>query len=64
MSLKRVAPRFTDDRFSARSIHARGAQRYSERRMLKLWRRGMDDWDNFYMLAGGTGGTLIGLISW
>lgn len=22
----------------------------------------MDDWDNFYMLAGGTGGTLIGLI--
>ena len=22
----------------------------------------MDDWDNFYMLAGGTAGTLIGLI--
>ena len=22
----------------------------------------MDDWDNFYMLAGSTGGTLIGLI--
>src|SRR5919108_3859603 len=22
----------------------------------------MDDWDNFYMLAGGTGGTLIGII--
>ena len=22
----------------------------------------MDDWDNFYMLTGGTGGTLIGLI--
>ena len=22
----------------------------------------MDDWDNFYMLAGGTAGTLIGLV--
>jgi hypothetical protein len=22
----------------------------------------MEDWDNFYMLAGGTAGTLIGLI--
>ena len=22
----------------------------------------MDDWDNFYMLAGGTAGTLIGII--
>jgi hypothetical protein len=22
----------------------------------------MDDWDNFYMLAGGTAGTLTGLI--
>jgi hypothetical protein len=60
MSLKRVASKFTHERFRrADSNLARERAIVSE---IGLWESGMDDWDNFYMLAGGTAGTLIGII--
>jgi hypothetical protein len=60
MSLKRVASKFIHERFRrADSNLARERAIVSE---IGLWELGMDDWDNFYMLAGGTAGTLIGII--
>ncbi len=63
MSLKRVASKFTYAALAWRELCT-----LAEHRVIVNGKRasaletGMDDWDNFYMLAGGTAGTLIGLI--
>ena len=63
MSLKKVASKFTYAALAWRELCT-----LAEHRVIVNGKRataletGMDDWDNFYMLAGGTAGTLIGLI--